>query len=128
MWICQVQNMGKTASKFIQEQLQMKYVYDYMFHLLSQYSKLLRYKPTIPKNAVEYCSERMACGSEGLLQNFMVESMVTGPSETSPCRLPPPYDPSSFSSILWRNEKVLTRVDSMEKKYYWKSENQTRQS
>ncbi|KAJ0041909.1 hypothetical protein Pint_17447 [Pistacia integerrima] len=123
----EVQKMGKTSSRFIQEQLQMNYVYDYMFHLLSQYSKLLRYKPTIPEKAVEYCLETMACPAEGLQKKFMIESMVTGPSETSPCTMPPPYDPPSLSTILRRNEKTLTRVESLEKKY-WESENQTRQS
>ena len=28
-------------------------VYDYMFHLLNEYSKLLKFKPTMPEKAVE---------------------------------------------------------------------------
>ncbi|KAK3017594.1 hypothetical protein RJ639_004828, partial [Escallonia herrerae] len=35
------QAIGKAASNFIQEELKMDYVYDYMFHLLNEYAKLL---------------------------------------------------------------------------------------
>ena len=44
----------------------MDYIYDYMLHLLTEYAKLLRYKPTIPENAVEICTESMACPAQGL--------------------------------------------------------------
>jgi hypothetical protein len=36
----------------------MDYVYDYMFHLLTEYAKLLRFKPTKPPEVV-----RTRCGS-----------------------------------------------------------------
>ncbi|PHT55970.1 Polyphenol oxidase, chloroplastic [Capsicum baccatum] len=65
------QAIGKTANDFIQEQLKMDCVYDVMFHLLNEYSKLLKYKPTIPENAVELCSEAMACPAEGITKKFM---------------------------------------------------------
>ncbi|KAI3680344.1 hypothetical protein L2E82_50447 [Cichorium intybus] len=55
------QEIGSVASRFIQEDLRMEHVYDYMFHLLTGYSKLLKYKPTVPENATELCSETMAC-------------------------------------------------------------------
>ncbi|PWA65126.1 Lipopolysaccharide-modifying protein [Artemisia annua] len=52
-----VQQIGKAASRFIQEDVKMDNVYDYMFHLLTAYSKLMKYKPTVPENATELCSE-----------------------------------------------------------------------
>ncbi|CAN1158801.1 O-glucosyltransferase rumi homolog [Linum perenne] len=118
------QEIGKAASSFIQEELRMDYVYDYMLHLLTEYSKLLTFKPVVPRGAVELCAEAMACKAEGLEKKFMMESMVKGPSETSPCSIPPPYDPASFSSILRRKSNSIKQVESWEKGYW---ENQSKQ-
>ena len=91
--IFQAQEIGEAGSKFIQENLKMDFVYDYMFHLLSEYANLLKFEPTIPPGAFEVCSETMAC-LEGnkfwKLKNFMVESMVKCPRDTLPCTMPPP--------------------------------------
>ncbi|XVE64228.1 hypothetical protein DITRI_Ditri07aG0084300 [Diplodiscus trichospermus] len=116
----QAQAIGKAASKFIKEELKMDYVYDYMFHLLNEYAKLLRFKPTIPGKAVELCSETMACPAEGLTKEFMMESMVKGPSVTSPCTMPPPYDPASFYALLSKKENSIKQVEEWEKKYWEK--------
>ncbi|EXC27339.1 hypothetical protein L484_001075 [Morus notabilis] len=59
-------SIGKAGNRFIKEELKMEYVYDYMFHLLNEYAKLLQFKPTIPQNAVEFCSESMAFTAWGL--------------------------------------------------------------
>lgn len=117
--------MGRAASKFIQDELKLDYVYDYMYHLLNQYSKLLRYQPTVPPRAVEYCAERMACTKEGPARKFMEESLVQSPKETSPCTLPPPYDPSSLNDVLWKKENSILQVESWQRAYW---ENQTKQS
>ena len=58
----------------------MKFVYDYMFHLLSEYSKLLKYKPAVPPGAVEVCSETMVCSWKGLQKKYKLQSMVKTPS------------------------------------------------
>ncbi|XWS48941.1 hypothetical protein CRYUN_Cryun13aG0120400 [Craigia yunnanensis] len=50
----------KIASYFMQEQLKMDYIYDYMYNLLNEYAKLLKFEPRIPKGALELCSEVMA--------------------------------------------------------------------
>ncbi|KAK4771407.1 hypothetical protein SAY87_031939 [Trapa incisa] len=55
--------MGRAAAAFIQEQVKMEYVYDYMFHLLKEYSKLLMFEPRVPQGAVEVCSESLSCSS-----------------------------------------------------------------
>ncbi|KAF5946299.1 hypothetical protein HYC85_016527 [Camellia sinensis] len=72
----QVQEIGKAGSKFIQEELKMKSVYDYMFHLLYEYGKLLKYKPTVPEGSVEVCLETMACSGPELEKTFKMNSMV----------------------------------------------------
>ncbi|PON51699.1 Lipopolysaccharide-modifying protein, partial [Parasponia andersonii] len=118
----EAQEIGKTGSKFIQEELKMEYVYDFMFHALNEYAKLLKFEPTIPPKATELCSELMACEANGLAREFMMESMVTGPADSSPCTMPPPYDPSSLSSLLERETNSTKEVELWEKKY-WENQN-----
>ncbi|XP_022734612.1 O-glucosyltransferase rumi homolog isoform X2 [Durio zibethinus] len=116
----EAQAIGKAASEFIKEELKMDFVYDYMFHLLNEYAKLLRFKPTIPRKAVELCSETMACPAEGLKKEFMMESMVKGPSVTSPCTMPPPYDPPSLYALLSKKENSIKQVEELEKEFWEK--------
>ena len=65
-------------------------VYDYMFHLLTAYSKLMKYKPTVPENAPELCSETMACTLEGFVKKLMDKSPINSPANVSPCIMQPP--------------------------------------
>ncbi|XVE58539.1 hypothetical protein DITRI_Ditri04bG0177400 [Diplodiscus trichospermus] len=116
----EAQAIGKAASEFIKEDLKIDYVYDYMFHLLNEYAKLLRFKPTVPRKAVELCSETMACPAQGLKKEFMMESMVKGPSVTSPCTMPPPYDPASLYILLSKRENSIKQVEEWEKKFWEK--------
>nr|KYP49403.1 hypothetical protein KK1_028842 [Cajanus cajan] len=88
----------------------MKFVYDYMFHLLNSYAKLLKFKPTIPPGAVEFCPESMACSLRGLRKRFLVESMVTSPSDTPPCTMPPPYTPQTLEQFLQEKENLMEQV------------------
>ncbi|XP_029130220.1 uncharacterized protein LOC109813382 [Cajanus cajan] len=64
------QAIGDGGTNYILENLKMKFVYDYMFHLLNSYAKLLKFKPTIPPGAVEFCPESMACSLRGLRKRF----------------------------------------------------------
>lgn len=102
------------GSKFIQEKLKMSRVYDYMFHLLYGYAKLLKYQPSVPPNAVEVCSEKMACKEEGIEKIYKVESMVKGPATRSPCTMPPPYDPLALQSFLEKKENLKKQVEEWE--------------
>ncbi|KAJ4954178.1 hypothetical protein NE237_031010 [Protea cynaroides] len=112
------QAIGKRASKFIQEELKMDYVYDYMFHLLNEYGKLFKYKPSIPEQATELCSERMACPAEGLEKEFMMDSRVKATKDTSPCTMPPSFDLVSIRSFLRRKENSIRQVELWEQKYW----------
>ena len=112
----QAQAIGKVGSKLIEEFLTMRNVYDYMFHLLNEYSKLLKFKPTIPSKAKRVCAETTACSEKGLWKEFMVQSMVKSPSDKLPCALPPPISTSSYSSFfLNKNEKITRQVETE----YW---------
>ncbi|XP_062120419.1 uncharacterized protein LOC133834728 isoform X2 [Humulus lupulus] len=118
----EAQEIGKRGSKFIQEELKMDYVYDFMLHILNEYAKLLQYKPTIPPKATELCFESMACPANGLAKEFMTESMVESPANTGPCTILPPYSPSSLYSLLERKTNTTKEVELLEKKY-WQSQN-----
>ncbi|GMP61505.1 hypothetical protein CsSME_00023944 [Camellia sinensis var. sinensis] len=109
-----VQEIGKAGSKFIQEELKMKSVYDYMFHLLYEYGKLLKYKPTVPEGSVEVCLETMACSGPELEKMFKMNSMVRGPTDTSPCTMPPPHDPTTLQSFLERKANLTKQVERWE--------------
>ncbi|KAF7147227.1 hypothetical protein RHSIM_Rhsim03G0183800 [Rhododendron simsii] len=114
----EAQDIVKRASDFIQEDLKMDYVYDYMFHVFREYAKLLRYKPTIPKRAIEICSETLACPAVGLQNAFMMESMVKGPIDVSPCNMPPPYDPHAFRTLLRSKANSVSPVELWEQRYW----------
>ncbi|KAK7274487.1 hypothetical protein RIF29_15579 [Crotalaria pallida] len=104
------QAIGKGGTDYIVENLKMKYVYDYMFHLLTAYAKLMKFKPKIPKGAVEICSENMVCPLRGLKKRLLVESMVKSPSDTPPCTMPPPYKPEALKKILYEKENLIKQV------------------
>eukprot|EP00257_Ricinus_communis_P014058 XP_015571642.1 O-glucosyltransferase rumi homolog isoform X1 [Ricinus communis] len=120
------QEIGKAASDFIQEELKMDYVYDYMFHLLNEYAKLLKFAPRVPEEAVEMCSEIMACPADGLEKKFMTESLVKSPRITRPCTLPPAYEPHVLGAFYRKKLNTLRRVQKWEDGY-WKEFNKQHQ-
>ncbi|RVW30649.1 hypothetical protein CK203_101277 [Vitis vinifera] len=108
------QKIGKAGSSFVQEEIKMKFVYDYMFHLLSMYAKLLKYKPTVPPMAVEFCPEMMACAVEGLEKDYKLQSMVKSPSDTGPCIMPPPFSSAELKDVLEKKDHVMKQVETWE--------------
>ncbi|CAH9123545.1 unnamed protein product [Cuscuta epithymum] len=116
------QEIGSAASAFIEEELKMGFVYDYMFHLLNQYAKLLRYKPSIPQNGRELCSELMACPAQGLEKELMLESMIHGPAVTNPCFLPIPFYESELDTLHRQKASTIQQVEQWESKF-WESQN-----
>ncbi|XVF80042.1 hypothetical protein PTKIN_Ptkin15bG0038800 [Pterospermum kingtungense] len=120
------QTIGKAGSKFIEEFLTMRNVYDYMFHLLNEYSKLLKFKPKIPPKAKRVCSETTACSEKGLWKEFMVQSMVKSPSNKLPCALPPPFEPRAIQTSLDEKEKITRQVETWVTEY-WKKLNDKKQ-
>ncbi|RVW30652.1 hypothetical protein CK203_101276 [Vitis vinifera] len=116
------QEIGKAGSNFIHEELKMDFVYDYMFHLLNEYSKLLKFKPAVPLGAVELCLETMDCSADAVLQKFVMESTVNSPTDLAPCSMPPHYSPESFRAFLNKKEN-LTRQVEMWGHAYWENQN-----
>ncbi|KAF9600046.1 hypothetical protein IFM89_002519 [Coptis chinensis] len=110
--------IGQAATNFMYENMAMEYVYDYMFHLLNEYAKLLKYKPTKPIKAIEFCSETLACSADGLVRKFMEDAMVTTPSDTMPCNMPSPMDPLTRIAVDKKIEEVVKQVEMWEKKYW----------
>ncbi|CAO2835104.1 unnamed protein product [Amaranthus hypochondriacus] len=109
------QEIGKEGSKFIFEELKLENVYDYMFHVLNEYAKLLKYKPSIPEGSIELCSERFACSPKGLETADKIETMVHKPSTISPCQLPPPYDRKTLQSLRTQKANIKKQVQIWEK-------------
>ncbi|XP_074263304.1 uncharacterized protein LOC141586080 [Silene latifolia] len=109
------QKIGKEGSEYIFNKLKMEHVYDYMFHVLNEYGKLFKYKPTVPEGAEELCSERFACSPPGLETKYKAEATVTGPSDRGPCVLPSPYDRDTLQSIRDRNAKIKEVVEMWER-------------
>ncbi|GMH00527.1 hypothetical protein Nepgr_002366 [Nepenthes gracilis] len=110
------EEIGKAGSEFIKEELKMKVVYDYMFHLLSEYARLLRYKPIPPPGAAQVCSESMACAAQGLEKQWKLESLVMAPSRVGPCSLPPPYESHDLKEFIDMKENVTRQVEQWEAK------------
>lgn len=108
--------MGKEGSRFMLEKLKMENVYDYMFHLFTEYAKLMKYKPTIPPNATELCSELMACPAQGNEHKFMMESIVHRPRDVGPCELQAPFSDVELKMISRRKENSIKQVELWEEK------------
>lgn len=81
-------DIGQAAREFVLNELKMSVVYDYMFHVLNEYAKLLKYKPSVPENAVECWSETIVCFAETEAQKkCMEDSIITSASPSPPCKL-----------------------------------------
>ncbi|XP_061345896.1 uncharacterized protein LOC133291626 [Gastrolobium bilobum] len=79
--------IGKRGQDFM-ESLNMDRIYDYMFHLISEYSKLLDFKPTPSSTALEVCAESVLCFADEKQRIFLNKSTAY-PSQTPPCTLKP---------------------------------------
>ncbi|XP_044967296.1 uncharacterized protein LOC123427344 isoform X2 [Hordeum vulgare subsp. vulgare] len=108
--------IGENASRFVQEELTMDRVYDYMYHLLSEYARLLRYTPTVPGGAVEVTARSMARGRRGLEREFMVGTAVDAPGSAEPCELPSPFGPEELEALRRRNADAVRRVETWEER------------
>ncbi|CAN6268681.1 unnamed protein product [Urochloa humidicola] len=100
------------ASRFIQEDLTMNNVYDYMFHLLTEYARLLRYKPSVPRGAKEVTVRSMMRGRRGLQRQFMTDTVVAdGAGGEGPCRLQPPFSSQELEALRKERADVVRQVE-----------------
>ncbi|KAJ4904310.1 downstream target of AGL15 2 [Raphanus sativus] len=114
----QARKIGEEGSRYIREEVNMEHVYDYMFHLMNEYAKLLKFKPEIPLGATEITPDSMGCPATGRWRDFMAESMVMSPSEVSPCEMPPPYSPVELREVLERKANATRQVELWEDQYF----------
>ena len=71
----QAKVIGKKAQNLM-ESLSMDRVYDYMFHLITEYSKLQDFKPVPPSSAQEVCPESLLCFADEKKRQFLEKSTV----------------------------------------------------
>jgi hypothetical protein len=110
----QAQEMAGNASRFIREELTMDRVYDYMFHLLTEYARLLRYRPAVPRGAAEVTVESMIRGRRGLERQFMVDTLAASASGDGPCRLKPAYSPEELQALRRARADAVRQVEAWE--------------
>lgn len=103
----------------------MENVYDYMFHLLNEYAKLLKYKPKIPPNATELCSELLACPEHGKQRELMEETMENSPTDSPPCKMPPPSEPRDLGAFALEKMEAVKVVEAWEDEYWRKQGNKS---
>ncbi|KAK8960410.1 hypothetical protein KSP40_PGU020470 [Platanthera guangdongensis] len=82
----QAEAVGKRGQKLM-EDLSMDRVYDYMFHLIVEYSKLQDFKPTPPRSAMEVCTNTVMCFADDR-QRELLQKSSSSPSPALPCILP----------------------------------------
>ncbi|MCO5574928.1 hypothetical protein L7F22_028723 [Adiantum nelumboides] len=80
--------MGRAGRQYVTRELDMKHVYDYMLHILYEYSKSLDFEPIPGDNMKEVCAEAFLCQAPEQERVLYEESMVRGASEEPPCYLP----------------------------------------
>ncbi|KAH7438355.1 hypothetical protein KP509_04G011800 [Ceratopteris richardii] len=79
--------IGRTGRQYIAKDLSMKHVYDYMLHLLIEYSKVLDFEPIPGDNMKELCTEAFLCQAPKEEKMFYRSSMVSEMSQEAPCFL-----------------------------------------
>ncbi|KAL5982572.1 hypothetical protein ACLOJK_016646 [Asimina triloba] len=85
----QAEAIGKGGQDFM-ETLNMDRVYDYMYHLIVEYSKLLDFKPAPPSSAQEICEDYILCFADRKQRQLLKRSLTS--SSLGPCTLPKPDD------------------------------------
>uniref|UniRef100_A0A7N0TGE0 Glycosyl transferase CAP10 domain-containing protein n=1 Tax=Kalanchoe fedtschenkoi TaxID=63787 RepID=A0A7N0TGE0_KALFE len=106
----QAEEIGHRAEDFM-ERLSMDRVYDYMFHLLSEYAKLQEFKPVPPPSALEVCEESLLCFADQVQRKFLKRSTAS-PSPNPPFAMPPP-DNNLMNSWINQKTRNIMEVESM---------------
>ncbi|EOY33718.1 hypothetical protein QUC31_018795 [Theobroma cacao] len=104
--------IGKRGQQLM-ESLSMDQVYDYMFHLISEYSKLQDFKPVPPSSAQEVCEESLLCLAEPKQKEYLKRAAAVG-SPTPPCSLAKPPNSNFFNILTEHKKKLIQHVKDME--------------
>lgn len=106
----QAEAMGKKAQNFMKS-LSMDRVYDYMFHLISEYAKLLDFKPVRPSSALEVCVDSLLCFADEKQREFLEMSTLL-PSPSPPCQIQPP-DSAVIEKWIEEKKKIIDKVQGV---------------
>lgn len=104
--------IGKRGQQFMQN-LNMENVYDYMFHLLSEYSKLQKFKPQIPTTAQEVCSASILCLADSKERMFLEKSIPKTATKLPPCSLPSPNH-DLIKDWVEKKNNIISQIEKME--------------
>ncbi|KAL6967681.1 hypothetical protein U1Q18_033487 [Sarracenia purpurea var. burkii] len=96
--------IGRGSQDFMGS-INMARVYDYMLHLITEYSKLLKFKPVQPSSAQEVCAESLLCYADQTQTKFL-ERSTSAPSSSPPCMFQPP-DSHFFKSWLQEKNNII---------------------
>ncbi|XP_016515578.1 uncharacterized protein LOC107832276 [Nicotiana tabacum] len=77
--------IGKAGQDFM-ESLSIDRIYDYMYHLISEYAKLQDFVPVQPPSALEICIDSVLCFADDKQKQFLKRS-IAYPSPVNPCSL-----------------------------------------
>lgn len=105
--------IGKTGQDFVRENLMIDHVYDYMFHLLSEYAKLQNFQPVVPPNSQMLCKSSILCfNDDPKTKDFLKRSEVKV-SEVLPCSLAA-YDMNFISDLEERQQNNTREIRAWE--------------
>ncbi|KAL9305298.1 unnamed protein product [Arabidopsis thaliana] len=107
----EAETIGKRGQGYM-ESLSMNRVYDYMFHLVTEYSKLQKFKPEKPASANEVCAGSLLCIAEQKERELLERSRVV-PSLDQPCKLPV-EDRNRLEWLIQQKNKTIENVRYME--------------
>lgn len=105
--------IGRAGRQYVTKELSMKHVYDYMLHVLYQYSKLLDFEPVPTANMKELCVDAFLCQAPEKEKVLYEESMVRKASEEPPCFLPP-RDEQLIQARHWQRLNITRLVQEAE--------------
>ncbi|XP_077222957.1 O-glucosyltransferase rumi-like protein (DUF821) [Tasmannia lanceolata] len=98
--------IGRRGQDYMND-LNMEQVYDYMYHLIVEYSKLQDFKPVPPSSAQEVCVESLLCFADTNQRKFLERSSASL-SSSYPCSLP---SPNHQDIERWIKEKQEIKSD-----------------
>ncbi|CAN8295180.1 unnamed protein product [Cochlearia groenlandica] len=105
------ERIGKRGQGYM-ESINMNRVYDYMFHLITEYSKLQKFKPEKPSSAKEVCAGSLLCFAEQKERELLERSRAV-PSLDQPCTLPV-ADRNRLERLIQQKKKTIEDVRYME--------------
>lgn len=102
--------IAKGGQEFM-ESLSMNRIYDYMFHLINEYSKLQKFKPVRPSSSLEVCAESLLCLGDPK-QRKLLERSTAHPSPNPPCSLQP-ADSDFLKNWVQQRRKTIKDIEDM---------------